>query len=1088
MPALTLALLGPPHVTRADGGAVAFRSRKHLALLAYLAVEQRHSHSRDTLLGLLWPEAPEDAARSNLRVALADLRRLLGESDAPFLLASRHSVQFAPASDHTLDVAVFSTLLAECRAHAHDAPASCEACMARLAQAVELYRGDFLAGFALPDSAAFEEWALIRREQLHQQALEALDTLAAACERQGNAAALCRFARRQLALEPWREQAHRQLMRGLALSGDRRAALAQYETCRRILAAELGVEPEAATSALYDQIRAGEARRQGDKETRSTAITSHSSLSPGLPVSLSVRHNLPSPLTSFIGRADELAHLAALLNGDTRLLTVVGAGGVGKTRLALAAAGALRGQFADGTWWVALAGVQPADEEAIQRATLASVIATALGRTLGGRRPPLDELADVLHDCAALIVLDNCEHLPEVAAAARTLLETAPKLRVLATSREPLGLSGEALLRLGGLSVPEAGAADPTSYPGVRLFLERVARHTPGWGQDAAQIAAVARLCRLLDGLPLGIELAAHWVGHYTPDEIAAAIQTDLDFLAARTRDLPDRHRSLRAVFGYTWSLLTAVEQQGLARLSVFRGSFDRAAAQAVAGVRATTLVALVDKTLLRQAEVGRYNLHELLRQFTAERLDASGEAIAMRVQHAAYYLELAEATAPALAGAEQAAGLARLEREHDNLRAALAFCLEELKIENAESRKSASQAEDQFSILNSQFSISPLEIGLRLAGALWPFWQRHCHLAEGRRWLEGFLAAQDGGTVALEVRATALIGAAWLAHDQDDYARADALFEEGLRLEQALGRTGRAAAVLAHRGLMALWQGLYAEATALVEESLALARAAEDQVGVAYALFRLGLVTRERGDFARSAALYRECQAVYHALGDRSGAAFALLGLGDIARDQGDAAQVETCCAESLAIGRELGQHWCVGFSLNNLALAAAMRSDLERAAVLAEEGLALFRAHGIRGGVVELLITRGQIACAQGDFKQARATLAEGVALGWPAGPHWLVATGLEQLARVALAAGDAPKAARLCGAVATWRTEMGAPLPPYRRASYDATLAAVHRTLGEDDFATAWTEGTAWRLEQAIAAALTAAPAVPGPPSGS
>ncbi len=250
MPALTLALLGPPQVTRADGGAVAFRSRKHMALLAYLALEQRHSHSRDTLLGLLWPEAPEDAARSNLRVALADLRRLLGELDTPFLLASRHSVQFAPASDHALDVAAFTTLLAECRAHAHDAPASCDACVAWLAQAVELYRGDFLAGFALPDSAAFEEWALVVREQLHQQAIEALDTLAAAYERQGDYAALCRYTRRQLELEPWREQAHRQLMRGLALSGDRGTAMAQYEVCRRVLAAELGIEPEVETHPL----------------------------------------------------------------------------------------------------------------------------------------------------------------------------------------------------------------------------------------------------------------------------------------------------------------------------------------------------------------------------------------------------------------------------------------------------------------------------------------------------------------------------------------------------------------------------------------------------------------------------------------------------------------------------------------------------------------------------------------------------------------------------------------------------------------------------------------------------------------------
>ncbi|HEY3231388.1 MAG TPA: BTAD domain-containing putative transcriptional regulator [Roseiflexaceae bacterium] len=235
MAALTLALLDPPQIAHADGTALV-RARKELALLAYLAVESRQEHSRDTLLGMFWPEATEEAARNSLRVALANLRAALGEAARPYLLSTRHSVQVSAASDHTLDVAAFGALLAECRAHRHEHGALCAECVARLAQAIALYRGDFLTGFALPDSTSFEEWALIQREALHQQALEALDTLAAYHDRQGDYAALARAARRQLELEPWREQAHRQLMRALA-------ALAQYATCRQVLEAELGVEP-----------------------------------------------------------------------------------------------------------------------------------------------------------------------------------------------------------------------------------------------------------------------------------------------------------------------------------------------------------------------------------------------------------------------------------------------------------------------------------------------------------------------------------------------------------------------------------------------------------------------------------------------------------------------------------------------------------------------------------------------------------------------------------------------------------------------------------------------------------------------------
>jgi predicted ATPase/DNA-binding SARP family transcriptional activator len=1069
MPALTLALLGAPQVTRADGGAVVFRSRKHLALLAYLAVEQRHSHSRDTLLGLLWPEADEDAARTNLRVALADLRRLLGEGDTPFLLASRHSVQFAPTSDHALDVAAFSALLAECRAHAHNAPASCDACTARLAQAVELYRSDFLAGFALPDSATFEEWALIRREQLHQQALEALETLAATYERQGDYAAQCHYARRQLVLEPWREQAHRQLMRGLALSGDRSAALTQYETCRRVLAADLGIEPDEETHTLYEQIRAGETRRQADEETRSRVITNN--------ISLSERHNLPAALTPLVGREAELTQLAAwLTRPGCRLITLVGPGGIGKTRLALELALRHVASFAGGVFLVRLASIH--DPEVV-----ASTIAQTLGFKESGGQSPQELLTAWLCDKRLLLILDNFEHLLEAAPLVTQMLAAAPGLSVIVTSRAALHLYGEHLFQVPALALPNLQQlpqpATFAEYPAIRLFTTRVQAVRADFALTAENAPVVVEICARLDGLPLAIELAAARGQRLAPARILEYLTTrpgGLQILAGGARDLPPRQQTMRATIAWSYDLLSPVEQTLFRRLAVFAGGWTVEGAEAITDFGFSLfdfgfeysaiqnrkskienvlegLDSLVDKSLIVQTEeldgALRFTMLETIREYALERLEESGELEVVRQLHAACYLALAEAEATTLGGAEQAAGLARLEREHDNLRAALAWARER----------------------------GELELGLRLAGTLWPFWQRHCHLSEGRRWLEGLLVDARASAVVPEVRATALSGAAWLAHDQDDLARADALFEESLSLERALGQTGRVAAVLAHRGIIARHQGQYAQAAALIEESLALARAAEDQAGIAYALFRLGVVTRERGDFARATTIYQECFAAYMALGDRSRAAFAVLGLGDIARDQGDAAQLEAYCAESLTISRELGHHWSVGFSLNNLALAAAMRGDLARAAALVEEGVALFRAHGIRGAVVELLVTQRQIACAQADYERARVALAEGVALGWPAGPHWLVVTGLEELARVAVAQSQAAHAAQLYGAVAAWRAKMGAPLPPYRRATYEAALAAARRTLGEDDFAAAWAEGDTWRPEQAIAAALAA-----------
>jgi non-specific serine/threonine protein kinase len=783
-----------------------------------------------------------------------------------------------------------------------------------------------------------------------------------------------------------------------------------------------------------------------------------------------------------VGRETELSELSQLLHAPgSRLLTIVGAGGMGKTRLAIELARTTLELFADGAYLVALAPLASAD-------ALASAIVRALDLSVQDADLTTG-LLRALRDKQLLLILDNFEHLLDGVGLVLELLQSAPGLRIVATSRERLNVRSEQRYLVQGMAYqPDALDADLAELPAVRLFVQSAQRTQPQFSLSEADLPAVLQICRLTLGMPLGLELAAAWVELLPLSEIAAQLARSAAFLAADLRDLPERQRSMRAVFDWSWRLLRADEQRILRRLTVFRGEFAIAAAQRVAEASLASLLRLVEKSLLRIND-GRYELHDLLRQFAAEELDAE-ERAAVRWRHASYYLVLAEEAAPALAGPEQAAVLARLSREHDNFRAALAWCLEtESAVSGSLSAtERGGQSTPSVGLKNLDEEVGRaegrearttnyeprIELGLRLAGALWPFWEHYCHLTEGRRWLESFLENEGAATVAPEVRAMALIGAGCLAQDQDDDARAHALFEEGLRLERTLGRTGRVTRVLAHRGIMVRAQGQYAQATALLEESLALARAAHDQAGIAYVLRRLGGVMRERGDYTRAASIFQECLATYRALGDRSGEGSVLLGLGDIARDQGDAATAEAYGAESLAVGRELGQHWISGFALNNLAQAAIMRGDYAQALPWAEEALALFRAQDIHGGVVELLITQGQIACGQGDYERARAALVEGVAQGWSAGPHELVAAGMEELARVAVARGNTAHAVRLCAAASAWREAMDAPRQPYRRATYEATLAAARQALGADGFTAAWAEGAAWRPEQAVAAA--------------
>src|SRR5436190_5480495 len=448
---LSVSLLGTFHVTKDGSPATGFDTDKTRALLAFICVEASHAHRREALAGLLWPEQPDEISRKNLRHALYKLRQLLGEEEESpgsaqdrlpgFLLITPQSIQFNAASDHHLDVEAFTDLIEACRTHRHRRVEQCSTCNGRLRQAAELYRGDFLEGFFLEDSQAFEEWLVLKREGLRRQAVEVFRRVAiyyetrakygptpsSAGSRQSLEQAL-QYCYRQLELEPWSEEAHRRVMGLLALSGQRSAALAQYERCRQALLEELGVEPESETTELYERIKAetmDDGRWTMDDGSGVSSIVHR----------LSSRHNLPAQVTPLIGREDELARITEVLDSiDYHLLTLLGPGGVGKTRLALQAAFEQLGRFADGVFWVPLASVNSPE-------LLASSIAQSIEFHFQGSENPRVQLLNYLRDKEMLLVLDNFEHLLDGGADLLvSILKSAPQISVLVTSRERLGL------------------------------------------------------------------------------------------------------------------------------------------------------------------------------------------------------------------------------------------------------------------------------------------------------------------------------------------------------------------------------------------------------------------------------------------------------------------------------------------------------------------------------------------------------------------------------------------------------------------------------------------------------------------------
>jgi len=617
-----------------------------------------------------------------------------------------------------------------------------------------------------------------------------------------------------------------------------------------------------------------------------------------------VPNNLPVQLTSFIGREREIAEVNRLLT-DTRLVTLTGAGGCGKSRLALQVAMDLQKGFPDGVWVVELAALS-------ESGLVPQAIASALDIPEQLGRPLIETLANALHPKSLLLLLDNCEHLlPACVHLADALLRACPRLRVLATSREPLGVPGETTWRVPSLSVPDLQRLPPhrslMQYEAIRLFVERAASHSPGFQVTEGNAREVAKVCCWLDGIPLAIELAAARAKALTVEQIAVRLDDRFRFLTGGSRTALPRQRTLRATMDWSHDLLSERERGLLRRLSVFAGGWTLEAAEAVCsgdGVEAAeildVLTQLVDKSLVivdTQHGDARYRLLETVRQYGRDRLLESGEAAEVQKRHRDWYLRLAEDAEPRLDGADQAVWLNRLDRDHDNFRAALEWSIEDVP-----------------------------ETGLRLAGALGEFWLWRGYFLEGRAWLKRALDTSTGESSTLRAKALNRVG--FLAIRQRDYAAARAFCEESLVIYRALGDTRGVADAMHNLGQLDANQADFAAARSRFEESLELYRQLRHQQGVADSLGDLGHVAWHLGDYAMARRLLEESVVLARELGKNRRLAYGLWALGLVAFDEGNYPVAHALHKEGLPIAKEVGDPFTIAFLLEALAsLEAAFR-----------------------------------------------------------------------------------------------------------------------------------------------------------------
>lgn len=940
MSELKICLLGNPCI-KVDGEEIHTDRRKAIALLAYLAVTGK-AHSRESLATLFWPDYDTSSAYAYLRRTIWELNQALGEG---WLAVERDSLALDQDRQIWLDVDAFQKLADASRSHGSEQHA-----LADLEQAAAFYRGDFMEAFNLPDSTGFDEWQLFQRDALRQTLAGALKHLSMEYMERGETQKAIETAQRWVKMDPLHEPAHRQLMLLYARAGQRTAAIRQYETLVELLSTEMGLEPEAETEALLENIRKG---NLSDRSPESAMASMSLRVSEPLPVRTGAAQlsNLPTHLTLFVGREEELEQVTKLFRDlSCRLLTLVGPGGIGKTRLAIQSAEKLAASYQNGVVFVSLAGLSAGDD------ILPALVKGLQFAYYEQGAQPRQQVLNYLRNKDLLLLLDNFEHVitDDNIKFIIDLVTSAPGIDLLVTSRASLNLQGEQLYPLSGMKLPAGGRdhigpEDWQKYSAIQMFVQCARRAQPDFEINVNNLRVVLEICQTLQGMPLGIELAATWLEVLPIEEIASEIVRSLDFLETDQHDIPDRQRSIRAVFETTIGYLTPKEQDIFRRLSIFQGGFNREAAKTVAGASLRDLANLTRKSLLQHDEHGRYAAHELLRQYAFDLLVQDMDAWwDVRDKQAGYYARLLLSSAAEAFGPRQMIVLRSIEQEVENILVAWHWMIIQKDFER---------------MWQVVLGVIPYFFQIQFNPIFDQFADPAIEMLEDEK---------SDETLARDLLATLLV----LKANSYNELTTGRPAQFCKRAEQLFQETGSLPDLGAIYSLFGSSYGYYVDPHAGIDylrDSLSLAHDKGDRWEVALSEFLLGQGLYQINEREEAKIVLEKANQIFFELGDYLDHAHCLIQLGFIAGNEQDLEAALRYSEQATEIYEELGDRGNLGISIYTKGHLYSSLGDYQKAVEAYHAAEEIMHEIGSLSGVASMLSWQSITLLRMGDLEGA-------------------------------------------------------------------------------------------------------------------